>query len=155
MLQKSERFMDKFRSEYPIIVDDIVRWGDMDAFGHVNNTVYFRYFEQARIGYFDAIDVMSYMQDYGIGPILAETRCRFKAPLKSPDTIKIGAAVSEFDNNKMLMKYAVWSDTLQRVVAEGDGLIVFVDYKAHKKVKVPEMIADKVLGLQSELSKNR
>ena len=54
--------MEKFKQQYPVIVDDIVRWGDMDAFGHVNNTVYFRYFEQARIGYFEQVQAMEYMQ---------------------------------------------------------------------------------------------
>lgn len=141
--------MDKFTQEYPIIVDDIVRWGDMDAFGHVNNTVYFRYFEQARIGYFEHIDVMAYMQEHAIGPILAETRCRFKAPLKSPDTIKIGAKVAEYSEHKVLMQYAVWSNNLQRVVAEGDGLIVFVDYHKHKKVTAPDDILAKIAELEN------
>lgn len=143
--------MDKFVKQYPIIVDDIVRWGDMDAFGHVNNTVYFRYFEQARIGYFEQIEAMAYMQEHAIGPILAETRCRFKAPLKSPDTIKIGAVIAEIAEHKLIMKYAVWSNTMQRVVAEGDGVIVFVDYGVHKKVPVPEQIQTKIAKLQPEL----
>jgi acyl-CoA thioester hydrolase len=144
-------FMDKFKQQYPIIVDDIVRWGDMDAFGHVNNTVYFRYFEQARIGYFDQIKAMEYMQTHGIGPILAATNCRFKAPLKSPDTIQVGATVSEFSEHKLIMKYAVWSNTLQRVVAEGEGVIVFVDYREHKKMPVPADIVDKIKQLQPVL----
>lgn len=144
--------MDTFFSDYPVVVDDIVRWGDMDAFGHVNNTVYFRYFEQARIGYFDKIAVMPYMKEHAIGPILAETRCRFKAPLTSPDTLKIGACISVLAEHKMTMKYAVWSERLQRVVAEGDGLIVFVDYHEHKKVAVPQVILDKIEVLQPELS---
>ncbi len=144
--------MDKFLTDYPVVVDDIVRWGDMDAFGHVNNTVYFRYFEQARIGYFDKIAVMSYMQEHAIGPILAETRCRFKAPLTFPDAIKIGARISELTEHKMVMEYAVWSEQLKRVVAEGDGLIVFVNYHKHKKMPVPQVILDKSAVLQPELS---
>ena len=143
--------MDKFTSQYPIIVDDIVRWGDMDAFGHVNNTVYFRYFEQARIGYFEHIEVMSYMQEHAIGPILAATNCRFKAPLKSPDTIKIGATIKELAGHKLIMGYAVWSNNLQRVVAEGEGVIVFVDYQQHKKMPVPATILTKVAELQPQL----
>lgn len=143
--------MEKFKQQYPIIVDDIVRWGDMDAFAHVNNTVYFRYFEQARIGYFNQIKAMEYMQEHGIGPILAATSCRFKAPLKAPDTIQIGATISEFAKHKLIMKYAVWSNSLQRVVAEGEGVIVFVNYSKHQKMPVPAEIVEKIKQLQPDL----
>ena len=49
--------MKQLKQEYPVVLSQDIIWGDMDAFGHVNNTVYFRYFEDARIAYFDQIGV--------------------------------------------------------------------------------------------------
>jgi len=63
-----------------------VAWGEMDAFQHVNNVVYFKYFESARINYFEETGINAHMQTTGVGPILGNTQCRFKAPLTYPDT---------------------------------------------------------------------
>ena len=49
------KLLDKLEKEYPLVLSEDVIWGDMDAYGHVNNKVYFRYFEDARIAYFDRI----------------------------------------------------------------------------------------------------
>ena len=64
-----------------------VQWGDMDAFQHVNNTVYFRYFENARLEYFRRPGWFEFERATGIGPILASTQARFRRPLTYPDTI--------------------------------------------------------------------
>ena len=79
--------MENLLRDYPVIIDIPVAWGEMDAFQHLNNVVYFRYFESARIAYFDAIDAMKVMETTGVGPILAETRCRYRIPLTFPDTV--------------------------------------------------------------------
>ena len=64
----------------------------MDAFQHVNNVVYFRYFETGRIAYFERTVMRSSMSTTGIGPILATASCKFKFPLTYPDTVLIGIA---------------------------------------------------------------
>ena len=58
-----------------------VAWGEMDAMGHVNNIIYFRYFETVRIEYFNRLGMMDYQRESGIGPILASTEYRYKLPL--------------------------------------------------------------------------
>jgi len=59
---------------FPVVIEIAVAWGEMDAFRHVNNVASFRYFESARIAYFDRLDAMREMERNGCGPILAETR---------------------------------------------------------------------------------
>ena len=76
--------------DYPVTIEVPVAWGEMDAFQHVNNIVYFRYFESARIAYFDKIGIWEFMEADGVGPILASTRCSFKIPLAFPDTVTVG-----------------------------------------------------------------
>ena len=59
-------------SDYPTIIAQAIQWGEMDAANHINNTVYFRYFESARIEFFNQMGFMDFTGDDGIGPILAE-----------------------------------------------------------------------------------
>ncbi|MBF0120076.1 MAG: acyl-CoA thioesterase [Desulfobacterales bacterium] len=120
----------------------------MDAFQHVNNIVYFRYFESARIVYFEKIDVLEQMANTGIGPILASTQCKFKIPLTYPDTISIGAKVSKIEEYSFIMEYAVISHKHNKIAAEGEAVIVAYDYKEKKKTTVPNVLKEKILSLE-------
>lgn len=123
---------------YPVHIQRSVTWGSMDAFQHVNNTVYFRYFEDVRIAYFEEARIIEYMQEHNIGPILASTQCRFKAPLSYPDTVYIGAKVTDIEQDRFTMEYIVVSETLQRVAAKGSGLIVSYNYAKNEKADLPD-----------------
>ena len=130
-----------------VAIEIPVAWGEMDAFQHVNNVVYFRYFESARIAYFDRVGINEAMQSSGIGPILASTQCRFKAPLTYPDTVSVATMVSEIESDRFKMKYYVKSHKAERVVAEGEGLVVFYDYKNNCKHDIPKSIKERILAL--------
>ena len=128
---------EELEKTFPICVARDVRWGDMDAFQHVNNSVYFRYFEDARIAYFTGTGVTeSTGTPNGAGPILASTSCRFKAPLTYPDTVHIGARVVTLGDDRFTMEYAVLSESLGRVVAKGEAVVVAFDYDAMRKTQV-------------------
>lgn len=143
--------MSKNLDQYPVIVDLPIQWGDMDAFLHVNNVMYFRYFETARIKHFDQLSIMQEMKTSGLGPILASTDCRFKAPLSHPDNIRIGSRISLLGEDRFTMQYAVMSEKTGRIVAEGEGEIVYFDYNKQAKCRIPEAIRDAILKLQPEL----
>jgi acyl-CoA thioester hydrolase len=134
----------EFRKLYSFNVDRHVEWADMDAFQHVNNTVYFRYFEKIRIDYFEDNGLMEIIEEHSVGPILASTQCRFKLPLSHPDDIVIGTYITDLDADRFLMKYAVYSLRHQRVAAEGDGLIVCYDYNKGEKAPIPEAVLNKL-----------
>ena len=80
-----------------------VAWGEMDAMGHVNNIIYFRYFETVRIEYFNRLNMMGYQNQWGIGPILASTECRFKMPLQYPDTVIAGTKILSMEEDRFVM----------------------------------------------------
>ena len=82
--------MDELLQEFPVVVELPVVWGEMDARQHVNNAVYFRYFESGRTVYFERLGVWKMIGDTGIGVILAAINCRFRIPLTFPDTISVG-----------------------------------------------------------------
>ncbi len=125
--------------DYPVHATFPIAWGDMDAFQHVNNTRYFRYFEDARIAYFEEAGITGVSgMPTGVGPILASTSCRFKAPLTYPDTIAVGARVIEVGEDRFTVEHAVASEKLGRIVAIGEALVVSFDYSAQKKTTVPD-----------------
>ena len=125
-----------------------VAWGEMDAMGHVNNIIYFRYFETIRIEYFNRLDMMSYSHETGIGPILASTECRFKTPLHYPDTIIVGTKILSMEEDRFVMGYEVFSTKQKRIAAEGEGVVVTYDYHNNKKVPIPETLKAKIMALE-------
>ena len=134
-------------SEYPVLFELPVVGGEMDSFNHVNNVVYFRYFESARIAYFEEIGFTKWMEEYGVGPILASTSCRFRRPLTYPDRVTVGARVSELGEDRFTMEYRVYSHQLDDIAAQGEGLIICYDYRNNVKVPLPDPIREAIEGL--------
>jgi acyl-CoA thioester hydrolase len=129
---------------FPVIIELPVAWGEMDAFGHVNNIVYFRYFESARIAYLDAIGMRG---DGAVGPILASTHCRFRLPLEYPDTVRVGARTTDVAEDRFTMEYRVVSRRHDAVAAEGGGVIVAYDYGRRARALLPEAVAQRIREL--------
>ena len=142
--------MEELLQDFPVTIRLPVAWGEMDAFQHVNNVVYFRYFESARIVYFDAIEIMNVMETTGVGPILAETRCRYRIPLTFPDTVTVGVRVSALAPQGFTMQYAVASRRHGKLAAEGDGRIVTIDYAGGGKTDLPGVVRERILSLEGE-----
>ena len=139
---------DEELSPMPVEVEADVRWGELDAFQHVNNTVYFRWFEDARIAYFRGCGVLEHMEASGVGPILASTSCRFRRAVTYPDRITVGASVDRVEADRFLMRYRVVSEATGQVVADGEGLVVMYDYGADQKAPVPPGIREGIQRLQ-------
>jgi acyl-CoA thioester hydrolase len=128
-----------------------VRWGDQDAMSHVNNAVYFEYFETARIKHFEAcgLEVKLSGMDGQALPILASTSCRYKAPLTYPCEILVGVALDPAVGESSLTQLlAVFNTKTRRVVAEGHADIVFIDYKSGKRCAVPPTLLAKARAMQ-------
>jgi len=141
--------MNELLTDFPIIVETPVIWGDMDTYGHINNTVYFRYFETARMAFFEELGFSEMKIETGIGPILASTQCRFRLPLTYPDTVSIGARITDIKEDRFSMLYRIVSHEHGKVAAEGEALIVTYDYNAKEKAKLPATIQDKILLLEN------
>jgi acyl-CoA thioester hydrolase len=143
-----ENIWEELLADYPVVIEIPVAWGEMNAFGHVSNTVYLCYFESARVAYFDKLGTMETMATTGIGPILAETRCRYKLPLTYPDTISLGARIVELAADRCLMHYRVVSHRHGKVAADGDARIVSYDYKAGIKAPLPAVTVELIRALE-------
>jgi acyl-CoA thioester hydrolase len=140
--------MSELLAGYPVVVEIPVAWGDMDYFRHVNNIVFFRYFESARIEYLDRIGFRELAEGQPVGPILASTDCRFRRPVTWPDTVAVGARVTEVGEDRFSMEYRLVSRKLGAVAAEGGGTLVSYDYDARRKVPLPERVRRAIAGLE-------
>ncbi len=140
-------------ADYPVVIEISVAWGDMDAMGHVNNTIYFRYFESARIAYFRQIGFFGVNAQTRIGPILGSIQCKFKMPLTFPDTIAVGTRITRIESDRFVMEHCIVSHKAQRIAAEGEGVIVSYDYAAGKKALLPEELIHAIQTLQSAVPK--
>jgi len=134
---------------YPVVVELPIAWGEMDAYRHVNNVVYFRYFENARLEYFRRLDWFEYEQQTGIGPILAATQARFRKPLTYPDTIWVTARVVSVESDRVHMEHIIVSKRLSAIAAEGKGTIVTFHHGAGHKVAMPEELRGRIEALEA------
>ena len=137
--------------EYPVVVEIPVAWGDMDAFKHVNNTYYFKYFETARTRYLESVNILEFMNNYAMGPILGGTSAKFLAPVTYPDTLSVGIRTIKAAGGRMVNEYAIWSQEQSRLVTKGESTMVFYDYKQKQKCDLPEELMKRILTLDPGL----
>ena len=139
---------DDLLAGFPVTLRWPVAWGDMDALGHVNNTTYFRWFESVRIGYFARIGWATDLSSGGVGPILAQTSCTYRAPLVFPDEVVLAARVEDVGEDRFTMRYRVVSQRLGLVAADGEARVVSFDYGAGTKAALPGGVRAAIADLE-------
>ena len=127
-----------------------VQWGDQDALGHVNNIVYFRWFESVRLAYFHKLASFPEHSPDGTGLILAAASCDYHLPLTYPDTVHVGAQVTRIGRTSIQMAYSACSESLQQPVATGDSTIVVFDYQANQPMPVSDAMRAEISQLESQ-----
>jgi acyl-CoA thioester hydrolase len=135
-------------SGHPVFITLPVQWGDQDSFGHVNNVVYFRWMESARIEYFRRVALGTAKPSSGAGPILASVKCDFRRQLTYPDTVQISASVASMGRTSLKMVHLLYSTAQKAIVAEGDSVIVMFDYQTQRPIVVPDEIRSKIDALE-------
>ena len=125
---------------WPIKTEVTVQWGDMDAFSHVNNVIYIRWFETARIEIFremwgdKGINLQEILNGDGVGPILANININYHMPLLYPDTVLINTRVSKVGNSSFGISHTLFSkNNGDQMIASADSVVVMCNYKNGKK----------------------
>jgi acyl-CoA thioester hydrolase len=134
---------------YPIVIEIPVAWGEMDAFGHVNNIIYLRYFESARVAYFTRAGFFPRSGESTIGAILASIQCAYKFPLVYPDTVWAAVRVAEVGEDRLTMHHRIVSQRHGRVAAEGEGVVVSYDYAIRQKARVPDDLRQRIAEIEA------
>ena len=120
-----------------------IRWGDMDAMAHVNNTIYFRYLEIARIEWLRSIGCD--LNPRGLGAVIINAFCTFQKQLEYPGDILVKMYASDIGRSS----FETWG-TIERVdqpgllYATGGATTVWVDFPAQKSVPLPDWVRAKL-----------
>lgn len=149
---------------FPVLVAIPVQWGDQDAFGHVNNTVFFRWIESSRIAYCTRVGLYSEPESDATGGgstpsasplqtikadlILAAASCDYRSPVVFPDTVVVGARTSRVGNSSITMEHAIYSMAQQKLAAEGKATIVYYDYAVGRSLRLPDPIRQAIDALE-------
>lgn len=141
----------------PISLSLPVAWGEMDALGHVNNVVYFRYLECARVEFMRRCGMTDIRAPRGIGVILQHVQCRFRRPIVFPDTVTITARVTSIEADRFTLDHEIISaaqtklasDHKPVVAAVGTSTIVTYDYTASAKAPIPADLRLAIEALRS------
>ncbi len=126
------------RAQFPFWFPLEVRWGDMDAMGHVNNAVYFRYCESARIALLRSLNIKGRAEGSTQGPVLVTTACDFKREVKYPATLDIGVRVEAVTRRSFALQYALFFAGTDDLAAVARSVNAWVDYAELRAVELPE-----------------
>lgn len=131
------------RPEFKIWRKVTTRWADNDAYGHINNTVYYEWFDSA---------VNAWMVDEGLldiakgDPIalVVETRCSYSAPLAFPEDVEVGLAVSQIGGSSIRYRIGVFASGAETASAEGEFTHVVVDRATRRPAGIPPKWREKL-----------
>ena len=120
------------RMQFPI------RWGDMDALAHVNNTLYLRYFEESRVSWAENIGMP--LRSVGVGMILAKASVTFKKPVTYPANITVDLLAGNIGRSSFTLLNTLTVDGDAEPSATGECVTVWYDYVNLKSVTLPESL---------------
>ena len=116
-----------------------VRWGDMDAYGHVNNTIYFRFCEQARVEWLEEDGFMVSLDERN-GPVIINAACTFMIPVSYPATVIVKLYAGAPGRSSVMNWYEIQVEGDDRVYAEGSAKVVWMNHLTGKSVPLPDTL---------------
>ena len=122
-----------------------MRWGDLDAMGHVNNTIYFRFLEQSRIEWYTEIG--RGRENGVVEAIVVSAHCTFFRPLTYPGTVEVRTYAgspgrSSFEITQEIRR----SDDPETIYAAGGAKVVWVDHQTGKSMPIPDEVRAIIMG---------
>jgi acyl-CoA thioester hydrolase len=122
------------------------RWADNDAYGHVNNTVFYQWFDSAVNGWLVDAGLLDIDAGNPIG-LVVETRCSYFAPLSFPKPVEVGLGVVELGRSSVCYRIGVFDAGASATAAHGEFVHVYVDRISRRPVPLPEAWRDQLAAL--------
>lgn len=146
-MQPNQEILQQYKSN--ILVN--VAWGDMDAAQHVNNIMYLRYFESARIQYLEDINFGFGQDDLGV--ILAEVNVKYRIPVTFPDTLWVGTKtlIESIDDNSLWTEQIIFSQQHQKIATISKARLVCYDYARLQKAQWPDKVHQHILDFEQSV----
>ena len=139
------------RADYGYFHPITTRWMDNDALGHVNNVVYFSYFDTA-VTYFEMTRGIVDLLNGAVRCVVAEVTCRYYRSIAFPDRVTVGLRVATIGRSSVRYDLAIFRNDEDDASAEGHFVHVFVDAATQRPVAVPEASRALLSGAMSERS---
>lgn len=133
------------RSDFVHLIEQPIRWGDMDALGHVNNVEFFRYFESGRIAYVDDLLPDAKLSN---NTILADIQCAFRRQLHYPQVVEVGTRVARIGNSSLQLTCAVFVKGDPEPAATGRAVIVWFDFTTQRPARLPDHLRSRIAALE-------
>jgi len=119
------------------------RWADNDAYGHVNNTVYYEWFDSAVNAWMIEQGMLDIAQGDPIA-LVVETRCTYAAPLAFPQPVEVGLSVSELGRSSIRYRIGIFAEGSDNAAAEGEFVHVVVDRATRRPADIPPVWREKL-----------
>ncbi len=136
MNTKTEKPGPERRSVYPAFRSITTRWMDNDVYGHVNNVVYYSWFDTAVNAWLIDQGVLDIHDGQTIGLVI-ETQCNYFAPLAFPQTIEAGIRVARLGNSSVRYEVGLFAQGEDLAAAQGHFVHVYVDRQSRRPVPIP------------------
>ena len=124
------------RSEFKVWRTFTTRWADNDAYGHVNNTIFYQWFDSAVNGLLVEQGLLDIQAGDPIA-LVVETRCAYLAPLEFPQEVEVGLAVTELRRSSVRYRIGVFAYGASTAAAQGEFVHVLVDRSSRRPVEMP------------------
>ena len=135
------------RADFRHFIELPVRWGDMDAFGHVNNVQYMRYLESGRVAYIGEVPGVAMETRENI--VLADIHCTFLQQLRYPVTVEVGTRVARLGNSSLQIVFAIYRREEEQPVLTGEGVLVWFDFVNEKPIPLPESVRSAICRFEA------
>ena len=125
------------RSDYKAFYPVTTRWSDNDVYGHVNNVMYYSYFDTVANRYLieeGGLDI----SDGSIVGYVVNSGCEYHAPISYPEAIEAGVRVDRLGNSSVQYGIAIFKEGVDQAVAHGHFVHVFVDREANRSIAIPQ-----------------
>lgn len=135
-------------SDFPIVIEIPVQWGDMDALMHVNNVVYFRWWESSRLAYGEKVGLIREGNIKKITTVLVKMECNFRQQLVYPDRVQIGARLKRIGNSSVDIEHRLISTSRQTIAADAVSTVVMFDFEKQETVRIPDELRQRMAELE-------
>ena len=134
------------RSDFVVFEAIHSRWMDNDAYGHINNVVYYSFFDTAVNRYLIERNVLNVLKSEAIGFVI-ETQCKYFSPITYPDLIHVGLKVIHLGNSSVKYELAIFKNDDDIASAAGNFVHVYVNRNTNKPTPIPQNVREILAGL--------
>lgn len=136
-------------ADFPVTLKLRIDWSELDLFGHVNNVMFMKYVQAARVNYWEQIGLYREFLETKKGPMLASVNCNFKKPLFFPGEVLIRTRMEFIKNTSFGFHHELWDDKGE-LAAEAHDVMVSFDFNTNEKMPFPEAMRETVEKLEGK-----